>query len=139
MAVVCPYMVFLNFHCCSIQGILPNSTTPSIINLATTLKKVHYTARPMTRGSKTKIAGQVDWNSFVQQPDAHFESNFAESTKRNMHFVRSNFQRCIFAAVYSFLAANPTLRYFDASAAGLQVLAQECHAETYRRVPSLVP
>ena len=65
----------------------------------------------MTRESKTKTAGQVDWNSFVQQPDVHFESNFAESTKRNMHLVRCNFQRCVFATVYSSLVANLGLRF----------------------------
>ena len=65
----------------------------------------------MTRESKTKTAGQVDWNNFVQQPDVHFESNFAESTKRNMHLVRRNFQRCVFATVYSSLVANLGLRF----------------------------
>ena len=82
MAATCLYMVFLNFHCCSIQETLPSSMTPrSIINIATTLKEVRCTTRPMTQGSRTKIADQIDWNSFIQQPDAHFESNFAESTK----------------------------------------------------------
>jgi len=65
----------------------------------------------MTQESKRKTAGQVDWNSFVQQPDVHFESNFTDSTKRHIHFVRCNFQRCVFATVHISLVANLIPRF----------------------------
>lgn len=65
----------------------------------------------MTQESKTKTAGQVDWNSFVQQPDVHFESNFTESTKWHMRFMWRNFQRCVFATVHSSSVVNLILRF----------------------------
>jgi hypothetical protein len=47
----------------------------------------------MTRKIKAKAGDQVDWNSFVHQPDSEVKSDLAGSTKQNLGYVQHNFQK----------------------------------------------
>jgi hypothetical protein len=79
----------------------------------------------MTRKSKAKARDEVDWNSFVNQPDTKINSDLADTTKQGLGHVQHNFQRSIHAhVVYSSLATNSySQAYSTAETTKLQVLA----------------
>lgn len=62
----------------------------------------HPSSRQMGRKSKTERADQVDWNSFVQQPEPQVNNVLSESSRRYLGVVHSNFQRSLWSRVQLF-------------------------------------
>jgi hypothetical protein len=61
----------------------------------------------IARKIKAKAGDQVDWNSFVHQPDSKVKSDLAGSTKQNLGYVQHNFQKWIHTHVmYNSLTTN---------------------------------